>query len=602
MQSFFKKYPLIFNKTVLLSFVIIPIIHFLCAKLSISIALSNGIAPIWPSSGIYAAAILRLGYKVIPGIFLGELIVNTFLFDIYNEWWTRIAIALIDLLDPIFIYFCVQKFLKKRNFLERPKDIFKFIAIIMAVPLLSSNIAICILGVIKITPWEDYGSAWWGWWVGVILSILVITPLLLIWSNPTKEKQPLPRSWPVELLLMIFLIAVISKVSFAQGYPIEYTLLPILVWSAFRFRLQETTVLTLLITTLAIWGTVFGSGAFKRDSVMESLLLLQSFIAVFALTTLVLSAAIRENWLAEFRLKEANENLEEKVEERTLELQDTLKELQLTQAQMIQNEKMSSLGQLVAGVAHEINNPVNFIHGNINYLRNYTTELLELLSLYQEKHPDDTDIESLTKEIDLEFLKEDLPKVMSSMEIGTERIRNIVLSLRNFSRMDEAEFKKVDLHEGIESTLLILQHRIKEKIDQPEIEIIKNYGNLPQIECYAGQLNQVFMNVFVNAIDAIEDINTKENRGKITITTQMINNDWLELRFSDNGKGMSEDVKNRIFDPFFTTKAVGKGTGMGLAISYQIITEKHGGKLECSSKIGEGTEFIISLPVQQKIL
>ncbi|MBD2247685.1 ATP-binding protein [Nostoc sp. FACHB-888] len=308
-------------------------------------------------------------------------------------------------------------------------------------------------------------------------------------------------------------------------------------------------------------------------------------------------------------LENSKQALEGRVEERTAELKNTLSELQLTQAQVIQSEKMSSLGQLVAGVAHEINNPVNFIHGNITYLDEYTQDLLRMIYLYQQRHSsDDPEIQTLTEEIDLEFLIEDLQKMLNSMKMGTERIRDIVLSLRNFSRMDEAEYKAVDIHEGIESTLLILQHRIKEKPDNPRIEINRDYGNLPQVECYPGQLNQVLMNILVNAMDALDELNArrtyeeiKENPRKITIRTSVRNSQWVEIAISDNAMGMPKEVKNRIFDPFFTTKSVGKGTGMGMAISYQIITEKHNGKLECFSTPGQGTEMIIQVPIQQQV-
>ncbi|QIR41208.1 sensor histidine kinase [Tolypothrix sp. PCC 7910] len=302
--------------------------------------------------------------------------------------------------------------------------------------------------------------------------------------------------------------------------------------------------------------------------------------------------------------------LEDRVEERTAELKTALTQLQRTQAQVIQGEKMSSLGQLVAGVAHEINNPVNFIHGNITHLNEYTKDLLRMIYLYQERHPeDDAEIQALAEEIDLEFLTEDMQKMLSSMKMGTDRIRSIVLSLRNFSRIDEAEFKAVNIHEGIESTLLILQHRLKEKPEHPAIEVIRDYGDLPPIECYPGKLNQVFMNILVNAIDALDEVNSKrtyeenqQNPSQITIRTSVSNAQWVEIAIADNGPGIPEQVKNRIFDPFFTTKAVGKGTGMGMAISYQIIKEKHSGKLECFSTFGQGTEMKIQIPIQQNIV
>jgi signal transduction histidine kinase len=326
------------------------------------------------------------------------------------------------------------------------------------------------------------------------------------------------------------------------------------------------------------------------------------------LNTLAQSFNYMAGQLQEFfaALENSKTELEDRVEERTSELKTTLSDLQRTQAQVLQSEKMSSLGQLVAGIAHEINNPVNFIHGNITHLNQYTQDLLQMIYLYQERHSQyDPEIQAFAEEIDIEFLIEDLQKMLCSMKIGTERIRNIVLSLRNFSRIDEAEFKAVDIHEGIESTLLILQYRLKEKPNYPAIEVVRDYGKLPLVECYAGQLNQVLMNILVNAIDALEELigNDKvTNNPQITIRTSVIDCQWVEIAIADNAQGMPESVRNRIFDPFFTTKPVGKGTGMGMAISYQIITEKHSGKLECVSTIGKGTDFLIQLPIQQKKL
>lgn len=289
------------------------------------------------------------------------------------------------------------------------------------------------------------------------------------------------------------------------------------------------------------------------------------------------------------------------------QLNQVLHNLQETQSQLIQTEKMSSLGQLVAGVAHEINNPVNFIYGNLTHVNEYMLGLLKLVELYQKTNASPThEIQVHIEAIDLDFMIEDLPKILTSMEMGANRIREIVLSLRNFSRLDEADMKPINIHEGIDSTLLILQNRFKQTSGNTAIEILKEYGDIPLVECYAGQLNQVFMNLIGNAIDALDSYNSKRTLeeieakpSQIVIRTELRNLDRITVQIADNGPGMTEVIKQRLFDPFFTTKAAGKGTGLGLAISAQIVTEKHNGAIWCISEPGQGAEFWVEIPINQ---
>ena len=321
----------------------------------------------------------------------------------------------------------------------------------------------------------------------------------------------------------------------------------------------------------------------------------------------VLSQSLNELISKVNNLLQERDLMNQNLHEKNIYLEETLQELQSTQTQLIQSEKMSSLGQLVAGVAHEINNPVSFIHGNLVHATEYIQELLELLALYQDCYPTPfEEIQTQIEAIELGFIVKDLTKLLKSMQVGTERIRDIVLSLRNFSRLDEADFKRVDIHEGLDNTLMILRNRLKATEKRPEVQIIKNYGELPLIECYPGQLNQVFMNLLSNAIDALEESNKEfsyvdieAQPNIITITTKPLDKQWVRICIADNGLGINQELQSKLFDPFFTTKPVGKGTGLGLSISYQIVTDKHQGKIYCNSELGQGTEFLLEVPVRQ---
>jgi len=378
-----------------------------------------------------------------------------------------------------------------------------------------------------------------------------------------------------------------------------------------RLVLEQMGILSVLVLPLCVKDRFFGFIIF--DNCMEEKVWSPSAVDLLRAATAALSLQ-HERSRAELALRRS----EAQLREQATELEQTLNKLKQTQTQLVQTEKMYSLGMMVAGIAHEINNPVGFVYGNITPAKEYIEELLELVNLYRQHYPNPVfEIQEYMEAIELEFLFDDLPKLLDSMKVGAERIRDIVVSLRKFSRVDEAEMKRVDIHEGLDTTLLILQHRLKEKPGSTGIEIIKKYGNIPPVECYSGQLNQVFMNILVNAIDALEsrDVSYEgaENEifiahptPQIQICTELVqasdsqaNSQSVVIRIIDNGPGMTERVKLLLFDPFFTTKPVGQGTGLGLSISYQIIVGKHGGQLACVSTPGQGTEFIIQIPVCQ---
>ncbi|MDB9313810.1 ATP-binding protein [Spirulina sp. CS-785/01] len=301
--------------------------------------------------------------------------------------------------------------------------------------------------------------------------------------------------------------------------------------------------------------------------------------------------------LATQALKES----EEQLKEQACHLAETIQKLKKAQTRLIQAEKMSALGQLVAGIAHEINNPISFVYGNIKHAQAYFDDLLKLLNLYQKHHPHcHLEIQDFIESIDLEFLVEDTPKAINSIEIGATRIQEIVQSLRLFSRLDEATLKEVDLHEGIESTLLILQSRLNAQSQRPAIHIQKDYSKLPKVECYAGQLNQVFMNILSNAIDALDGVTEDNPTPEICIRTEQTPSGNIGITIADNGPGIPDNVQEHLFTPFFTTKPIGKGTGLGLSVSYAVIVERHKGELSCRSKVGQGTEFYIEIAPRLK--
>jgi two-component system, NtrC family, sensor kinase len=336
------------------------------------------------------------------------------------------------------------------------------------------------------------------------------------------------------------------------------------------------------------WRLLVSQGAIKPSQAFESQLWLFRLLGFGSTIALVAYLLINLRQTRQIAALAAQKTAQ------TEQLTTTLNELQSTQAQLVQSAKMSSLGQLVAGIAHEVNNPVNFIHGNLRHVERYSQDLLTIVETCEQTHPQPEVVAALAEEYELAFVRSDLPKLLASMQAGTQRIREIVLSLRNFSRLDEAEFKVVNLHDGIESTLMILQHRMQQANTTCPIAVVKQYGELPLIQCCPGLLNQVLMNLIANAIDAVM-ANPVDRPPQITLTTAIVA-DQVQIGIQDNGVGISEADQKSLFNPFFTTKPVGEGTGLGLSISYKIITEQHGGKIWLESSLGRGTTFWITLP------
>ena len=629
--------------------VAIAIAYYGLAELSRNLASTpNSVTPVWPPDGLAVGATLIYGNWMLPGVFLGSFLANI------QAFWslTGLATFLISVLGVLGIAAgttlgtwlgtsLLRRTTRQRYPFNRVPDAIKFLLYAgMIGPTINATVGVAMLVFTQTVPMSAYASIWPIWWISNVAGIFIVSPVLLSgreWLRSPNRRRLAQGSLRdrsqadsfqqkgIEALVLATSVFFVGRASLWDNYPIAYMLIPLLVWATFRFGQLGATLTMFFTAVLAILGTVRGLGTFDSDDINQSLMGLQSFIAVVVFTSLILMAVLAERAQAESRLRQAFSELQasnsalEKYSQQLIEnnqrLERALHELSRTQAQMIQSEKMSALGNLVAGVAHEINNPIGFLKGNIQPALEYIQDLLDLIDLYSEQSDLSNDvIEDKIDEIDLEFLREDLPKLICSMNQGVERIENISTSLRTFSRADSDRPVPFNLHDGIESTILILKHRLKANEKRPAIKVETHYGHIPEVECYAGQLNQVFMNILANAIDALDqscqeltDEALAQSPRQITITSKLLETSStnredkgqsVAIRIQDNGTGMPEEVSSKIFDHLFTTKEVGQGTGLGLSIAHQIVTEKHGGSLRVDSAIGEGSAFVLVLPVE----
>ncbi|MDZ8050605.1 MAG: MASE1 domain-containing protein [Aulosira sp. ZfuVER01] len=549
-QKIFKFIP---DRTVLIALIILPIVHFCLGKLSATIAFQDGTAPIWPTTGVYLGTILVLGYRIWPAILLSELIAN-FLIFYQNNVISSILISLIDLSDPLMMALLINRFIGRRNLLERAQDVFKFVVLIVPYPVISSTVAITGLCLSGSTPWTEYGNVWRAWLTAVLAGTLIVTPVVLAWLLEPKQQQRFQKQQILEFVLLLLSLIVISRIAFWGGYPVEYMMIPLLLWSAFRFGQRESTLLVIIISAIAVFGTARGFGSFAKESVYQSLLLLQSFICVVALMTFVISALLNENRKAQAKLKQAKDELEQRVEERTAELKA---------AKIVADSASQAKSEFLANMSHELRTPLNGILGYAQIFQRSQT-------LTEKEH--------------------------KGIDIIHQCASHLLTLINDILDLSKIEARKMELYPKdfpflnfLQGVVEICRIRAEQKgiyfIYQPSQQLPRN------ICADEKRLRQVLINILGNAIKFTD-------RGGVTFKVEVVGDrlqhlQKIRFQIADTGVGMTPQQLEKIFRPFEQVGSVeqqAEGTGLGLAISQKVVALM-GTTINVQSQYQEGSIF-----------